>query len=173
MIAMSCNQIIMGKHSSLGPIDPQIGGVACQAVLDEFESAKQDVMTNSSLMNVWNPIIAKYHPTFIGECKNSIKWSEHLADKWLKNVNPAINMDEINKLFISHADSFSHSRHISAAECKSAGLNIVDLEDDHDLQDAVLSLHHCYMIMFDKFKVSKIVENNIGGCYIQHYTPAK
>ena len=29
MIAMSCKEIIMGEQSSLGPIDPQMGGVAC------------------------------------------------------------------------------------------------------------------------------------------------
>lgn len=37
MIAMSCKEIIMGEQSSLGPIDPQMGGIACQAVIDEFE----------------------------------------------------------------------------------------------------------------------------------------
>ena len=31
MIAMSCREIIMGEQSSLGPIDPQMGGIACQA----------------------------------------------------------------------------------------------------------------------------------------------
>src|SRR5690554_5497904 len=33
MIAMSCKSIMMGKQSSLGPIDPQMGGVPCQAVI--------------------------------------------------------------------------------------------------------------------------------------------
>lgn len=28
MIAMSCKEIIMGEQSSLGPIDPQMGGIA-------------------------------------------------------------------------------------------------------------------------------------------------
>ena len=27
MLACSCKKIIMGKHSSLGPIDPQYGGI--------------------------------------------------------------------------------------------------------------------------------------------------
>ena len=33
----------MGKQSNLGPIDPQMGGVACQAVLDEFQKAKDEI----------------------------------------------------------------------------------------------------------------------------------
>jgi ClpP class serine protease len=43
MIAFSCKEIMMGKQSNLGPIDPQIGGVPCQGVLDEFEQAKNDI----------------------------------------------------------------------------------------------------------------------------------
>ena len=62
-----------------------------------------------------------------------------------------------------------HSRHLSKQDCKNAGLNIVDLETNPDLQDAILSLHHCYMILFDKFLISKVVENNIGGRYMQNY----
>ena len=30
MIACSCKEILMGKHSSLGPVDPQIMGIAAQ-----------------------------------------------------------------------------------------------------------------------------------------------
>lgn len=42
MIALSAKEIVMGKHSNLGPIDPQMGGLACQAILDEFKQAKED-----------------------------------------------------------------------------------------------------------------------------------
>ncbi len=37
---------MMGKQSNLEPIDPQIGGVPCQGVLDEFRQAKEDIKTN-------------------------------------------------------------------------------------------------------------------------------
>ena len=30
MIALSCKEIMMGRQSNLGPIDPQIGGVPCR-----------------------------------------------------------------------------------------------------------------------------------------------
>ena len=42
MIAFASKEIVLGKHSNLGPIDPQMGGLACQAVLNEFEQAKED-----------------------------------------------------------------------------------------------------------------------------------
>ena len=35
MTALSCKEIIMGKHSSLGPIDPQIGGIAAHGMVGQ------------------------------------------------------------------------------------------------------------------------------------------
>lgn len=82
-------------------------------------------------------------------------------------------MTNVENLFISHDNSHSHSRHISRKECKRVGLNIIDLESNQDLQDAVLSLHHCYMILFDKWMYSKIVENQQGSTYIHSYSENK
>lgn len=169
MIALSCNTIVMGKQSSLGPIDPQFGGLACQGILDEYKRAVDEVTKNPCALGIWQTIISKYHPTLIGDCENAVKWSKELASKWLQRVNPSINMDEVEKLFISHSDSYSHSRHISRQECLEVGLNIEELEDNQELQDAIMSLHHCYMILFDKWRYSKVVENHIGSIYVQTY----
>lgn len=43
MMACSCKEIIMGKQSSLGPIDPQVNGVPAQAILTEFLNAKKEI----------------------------------------------------------------------------------------------------------------------------------
>lgn len=169
MIALSCNSIVMGKQSSLGPIDPQFNGVACQGIIDEYQRAISDISANPSALGLWQTIIGKYHPTLIGDCENAVKWSKELATKWLKRVNPNIDMQSVENLFISHANTYSHSRHISREECKNVGLKIEYLESSQDLQDAILSLHHCYMILFDKWRYSKIVENHIGGHYLQTY----
>ena len=50
MIACASDEIMMGKHSSLGPIDPQFiinsgqgaNAFPAQAILDQFEIAKED-----------------------------------------------------------------------------------------------------------------------------------
>lgn len=169
MIALSCNSIIMGKQSSLGPIDPQFGGIACQGILDEYQRAITAISVNPNALGLWQTIISKYHPTLIGDCENAVKWSKELASKWLQRVNVNITMNDVEELFISHANSYSHSSHISRDECKNVGLKVEDLESSQDLQDAVLSLHHCYMILFDKWRYSKIIENHIGGHYLQTY----
>lgn len=166
MIAMSCKEIIMGRQSSLGPIDPQMGGVACQMVIDEFNRAVGDVKKNPASLGIWQTIIRQYSPTFLTACEDAIKWSEELAEKWLTEINPNIDMDAIKEVFINHKHSYSHSRRISKEDCKTAGLPIRDLEDNQDLQDVILSLHHCFMILIDMISVVKIVMNHEGRTYI-------
>lgn len=166
MIAMSCKEIIMGRQSSLGPIDPQTNGVACQMVVDEFNRAVEEVKTNPSSLGLWQTIIGKYPPTFLTACSDAVKWSEELAERWLTDVNPKIDMDKVKEVFINHNHSYSHSRHISKDDCLSAGLPIKSLEDDQVLQDTVLSLHHCYMILIDIIPVVKIVMNQDGRAFL-------
>ena len=167
MIAMSCKEIIMGHQSSLGPIDPQMGGVACQAVIDEFRRAVKEVSINPASLGLWQTIIGKLNPTFLTACEDALKWSEELATEWIQEVNQSVNIVDIKNTFLDHNNSYSHSRHISKDDCRKAGLNITDLENDQDLQENVLSLHHCYMILIDMINVSKIVENQDGKCYLQ------
>lgn len=169
MIAMSCKSIIMGEQSSLGPIDPQMGGLACQAVLDEFKDAVSQVSKDPASLGLWQVIISKYRPTDLTACQNAVTWAGKLATDWLSQANPGINVKNVLDVFLNHKHSFSHAKHMSKQECKNAGLNIVDLEANQLMQDAVLSLHHAYMIYFDKFMVSKVVENQQNGSYIQQF----
>ena len=171
MIALSCKEIVMGEQSSLGPIDPQLGGVPCQGVVYEFKRAVREVKKNPASLGLWQSIISKYHPTFLTECENAMKWSEELAKKWLRETYSREELKKIRTVFLNHAKSYSHARQLSKEKCKQAGLKIVDLEANQKLQDAVLSLHHCYMILFDMCPFSKIVENQNASCYIQKYTP--
>jgi ATP-dependent protease ClpP protease subunit len=170
MIALSCTEIIMGKQSNLGPIDPQMGGVACQSVLDEFQQALEDVKTNPSAAALWQVIISKYHPTFLGACKNSIEWSEKLVGEWLsKNMCKGDEKlsKKVLKEFGDHKENKSHARHISTERCKEIGLNILDMESDPDLQDLILTIHHSYMHTFSHSTATKIVENQLGIAYIE------
>lgn len=165
MIAVSCKEIIMGKQSCLGPFNPQIGGVACQSVLKEFEKAKEDIKQNPHALGLWQVMFAKYNPTFLVTCEQAIELSDDLADEILsKTFSDKTKRKEILKAFNNNNTTKVHSRHISKEKCKSVGLNIIDMEDDQHLQDMILSLHHCYMIYLDQTIVTKIVENNIGGC---------
>lgn len=53
MIACSCKSIVMGKQSSLGPYDPQYGGVSAHGLIEEFSTAKQEVAKNPATIPIW------------------------------------------------------------------------------------------------------------------------
>ena len=174
MIALSCKKIIMGKHSSLGPIDPQIEGMPCQAVIDEFDWAQEEILANKDNAFLWQFIISKYHPTFLSSCMNAVDMSEQLAKKWLlesmckgkKNI-----ANKICKHFSSHEKSKTHARHISVDTCKSLGVDIIEMESDNTLQDLVLTVHHAFMHTFSNSGALKIIENHNGVAYIENLPP--
>lgn len=169
MIALSCPTIIMGKESSLGPVDPQFHGLSCQEAVDEFEQAVAEVTSNPASLGLWQLRISKYTPTFLVSCKNALDWSKSYTKNWLaRNYElDEAAATEMSKAFVEHSESKSHSRHISLEQCKKIGLNIVDLENDDELQNLILSLHHAYMIFFDKSIAFKAVENQLGARYLR------
>ena len=169
MIALSCPTIIMGKESSLGPVDPQYHGLSCQEAVDEFEQAVAEVTANPASLGLWQLRISKYTPTYLVSCKNALDWSKSYTKNWLaRNYKlDDASATEMSKPFVEHSETKSHSRHISLEQCKKIGLNIVDLEKDSDLQNLILSLHHSYMIFFDKSIAFKAVENQLGARYLR------
>lgn len=174
MIALSSKEIIMGKNSNLGPIDPQMGGLACQAILNEFEQAKEDIRQNPHSAPLWQAIISKYHPTLLGACRQAIEWSEKMVSDWLHENMCAGDSDKVKKImevFADHTVQKSHARHISKSECEQVGLNINSLEGDQNLQDAVLTTHHAFMHTFSNTGCVKIIENHNGVAYIENSIP--
>lgn len=177
MIACSCNTIVMGKQSNLGPIDPQFRGIPASGVVEEFQRAYDEVKLDRDKIVIWQPILAKYHPTFLGECEKSIAWSKEIVTKWLTDnmLSGADNATDKAKSIVdylsSHGDTKSHSRHIGIDDCASIGLNILRMEDagwGPDLQDVVLTIHHAFMHTFSNSDSVKIIENHLGSAIIQH-----
>lgn len=180
MISLSAKEIVMGKQSNLGPIDPQFGGVSCAGIIEEFDRALNDVNKDPNSALIWNTIISKYHPTFIGDCQKAIDWSDSIVKQWLIENMFKDDSDGSSKAakvvaeLSSHNRTYSHSRHIHSDELKNLGLRIVDLEgldnrsidDCKDLQDCVLTLHHAYMQTMSNTSAIKIVENHNGEAMI-------
>lgn len=68
-----------------------------------------------------------------------------------------------------HDNTLSHARHISIEEAEKL-LNIVRLENDDELQDIVLTVHHSFMHTFANSLAIKIVENHQGGAMMSMRT---
>ncbi|MBS4881200.1 MAG: S49 family peptidase [Firmicutes bacterium] len=180
MIALSSKEIVMGKQSNLGPIDPQFGGMSCAGIIEEFTDACRDVTSNPAMAHVWGPIISKYHPTFIGDCKKAIEWADTIVNKWLMenmfngDADAEVEAKKVVNALSSHNVTYSHSRHIHIEELTALGLKIVPLEgldnrqidDCKDLQDCVLTIHHSFMQTLSGTNALKIVESHAGKAMI-------
>lgn len=173
MIACACKEILMGKQSSLGPIDPQFRGVPAHGVVEEFQRAYEEIKRDQAKIPVWQPIIAKYTPTFIGECEKAIEWSNEMVRDWLlsgmlkEKAEAEATADAIISELSDHSLTKAHSRHLSAEKSRSLGLTIIDLEDDDTLQDLVLSVHHVCIHTLSSTNAFKIIENHNGIASIQ------
>lgn len=163
LIACSCKEIIMGKQSSLGPIDPQVSNVPAQAVLTEFNEAKEEIAINPLTIPLWQTIISKYDPTFIDSCQKSIELSNNILRDSLKD-NMFIEedkevIDNIVGILGSRTETNIHDRHIPFEWCKEMGLKVTALEDSQNLQNNVLSIHHSCMEIFESGTIYKIFAN--------------
>lgn len=173
MIACACKEIVMGAHSSLGPIDPQFGNIPAHGVIEEFKRAHAEIKADPSKIPVWQPIIAKYAPTLIGECEKAIKWSVEMTRDWLLRGMLANEPDKDKKAaailaeLADHALTLSHGRHLSADKCRSLGLKVTMLEDDQNLQEAVLSVHNALIHTLSGTGAYKVIENHNGVAFIQ------
>ncbi len=173
MLACACTQIVMGKHSNLGPIDPQIGGIPANGVLKEFQQAKREVKADPALADVWAMILRRYHPTFLGECAKAVAWSQRIVSEWLETgmfkgeSKAKAKSAKIAKKLFSFGDRAAHARHINLETCQKMGLKVLALEDEpNDLQDRVLTVHHAFMHTLANTNAVKIVENHIGRAMV-------
>lgn len=180
MLACSADEIIMGKHSSLGPIDPQIplqgqyGMKMCpsKAIIDSFEKAKDTSTKSSKELGAYLPILNQYYPGLLEECYSAQKLSTELVSEWLekymfKDDTNAHNLaKKIACRLVDHEEFKSHSRHINHSKASEIGLKITLLEEEQKFQDLVLSVFHATNIAF-QFGVTKIIENHLGGAFIK------
>lgn len=180
MLTCSANKILMGKHSFLGPIDPQfilqtqlgLQMVPAQTILDQFERAKIECQDPKKLGS-WLPILGQYGPALLEQCQNQINLSKELVSKWLKEYMFAGKEDAEQKAinianYLSNHKIFkTHGRHINREQAKEIGLTIEDLESDQDLQDLVLSVFHATTHTFNATNAVKIIENHQGRAFIK------
>lgn len=168
MLACSCREILMGKHSNLGPIDPHLNNIPAYGVIREFKRACRECAKSPALIPIWQSIIGQYRPTFLGRCENAIKWSNAFVSDQLRTVmfkgDPKAKekAKKIVKKLTDYTGNKTHERHIHYDECVNLGLKIIAIESDPILQDLVLTVHHCYMHVFMNGPVFKAIENNLG-----------
>ena len=171
MLALACKEVVMGAHSSIGPIDPRVApGVTARAVIDEFEAARKAIKAEPESASAWQVVLANYRPSLVNESVKAHQWARTLTHGWLVSGMLAGKPDadavagKIVEYLADHAPNLSSTRHIGAERAKGLGINVRLLEDpgQDKLQDAVLSIHHACVQTLTYTGAVKIVENQSG-----------
>ncbi len=180
MLACSCDEIVMGSHSFLGPIDPQfvlqtplgVRLVPAQAILDQFDLACRECQ-DPRKMGPWLPILQQFGPGLIVECQNALALGTALVQEWLQRYmfrsdpNAATKAQAIARFLSDHKYFKSHARHISRDDARRIEMRILNLEDDQVLRDLVLSCFHATTHTFNMTPAVKIIENNNGKTFLK------
>jgi hypothetical protein len=177
MIACGADEIVLGKHSFLGPFDPQfvlqtpLGPrmVPAQSILEQFAQAQQECAGDPSKLGSWVPMLSQYGPDLLVQCQNASDLSKTLVQQWLSQYmfkGDATKAEEVASWLSTHKHFKSHSRFLNRETLLEHGLKVVALEDDQELQDLVLSAYHATTHTFGATAVGKIIENHLGRAYM-------
>jgi hypothetical protein len=180
MLACCADVIVMGKHSFLGPIDPQLviqtplGArmAPAQGIIDQFELAKKECANQENLA-AWIPMLSQYGPDLLVYCDHAIKLSRDLVEDWLKrnmfknDRRSSAKAKAIAAWLSNHQNFHSHGRYISRDEAEEEGLVLEELEADQTLQDLVLSVFHATTHTFSGTNLAKIIENQNGIAFMK------
>ena len=177
MIALGCDRIVMGRQSQLGPTDPQLivgdRSFSAHSIVEQFEEAKQNIAGNPVLAHAWAPVLRSFGPALLQEARKSIVYGRNLVQEWLQkymlaeNDNRAELAKKVSEYF-SSSEHGSHGSRIDRATAKTQHLKIVDLEDNQDLQDEVLTLYHLSTIAFEQGPALKSVLSSNGRMWIKN-----
>jgi hypothetical protein len=180
MMALSADEIVMGAHSQLGPIDPQLTiqtnegprSAPAQAIKDQFELATKECEDPNKLP-AWLPILRSYAPGLLAICDDAAERAKQIVKGTLERHMFAGAEDAAAKA-TGTADWFgdaktllSHGRPVRRDEAREHDVKVKDLEDDGELQDAVLSVHHAALISMSHMPIVKLVENNCDKRILQ------
>lgn len=183
MMAMAADEIVMGAHSQLGPIDPQLTistpegprSAPAAAIREQFDEASKDLAQHPERTAAWLPILRSMSPALLQICVNSETLAKTMVSDWLAkymfhNDDPAEakrKAEHVAEELSAYGKRLSHARRVGREELRGLGLKVVDLEDDPELQDRVLTVHHCFDHTMNSTGVVKLVENQNGKAYVR------
>lgn len=181
MLACSANHIVMGRQSSIGPIDPQfilqttvgVQSIPAHAIIQQFKNAQDDCRDNPRNINSWLPMLSQYGPALLVRCQDQIDFGRQLVENWLgeymfsgeKTDAPKVVAEYLS----NHANFKTHGKHINIDKAVEIGLKIERLEDNQEFQDRVLSAFHATMHAFGSTNTAKIIANHNGNCFLRQF----
>ena len=206
MLACAADSVVMGDHSCLGPVDPQLTflwngapqTMAAHSIVSEFDyllsqgpevagawldgalerkhiDSRHPPALQPQMMQAWSEIVlARYGGMgIIDECRRRMALSHKLVDAFLRRRMLKSDPECENKArelagyFADHDNFLSHGRRVSRATAREKGMTVERLEDDDEMQDAVLSVFHALQLAFSDTLTVKIIENDAGRAFMR------
>lgn len=178
MWAMSADEIVMGAHSQVGPIDPQLSlpsglVIPAGALLGQFREIMDECSNDPSRITAWLPTLQQYPPGLLNICEASDALAKQLVSQWLESYllkefdDSHTRATAIAEWLADSTTHLSHSRALTRDDLTARGLPVTNLEEHPEFQDAVLSVHHATMLTFSGTSATKVVENSRGKSWIQ------
>lgn len=171
MIALSCKEILMGRQSSLGPIDPQLGQFPANVVIKDFVEAEKALATSAQSAPYWQLRLMQYPGGIFRIAKLEVDRSRENVSGWLEenmlsteldSYKRKTKADQIVNYFSDTDRNKAHDRHIGIEELLQLPLNVTRFEADQTLQDHILSVHHATCITLTNANIGRIIENQDG-----------
>jgi len=179
LICCAADEVLMGHHSSLGPTDPQMRiptktgqrWVPAQTIVDQFEEVDEKIQAGESIAH-YTPILSQYDPGLKKEAENLIDLSNELAEEWAEEYmfendqNASSKASTLSQYLSDHTNFLSHNRRIGRTHLEdNTPMKVNELEENQDLQDAVLSVFHAVTATHSHQRYTKIIENQQGDLY--------
>lgn len=74
---------------------------------------------------------------------------------------------KIVRALTAYRQNKGHNRHIHYEDCTKMGLKVEKIEADQELQDLILTVHHCYMHALMNTPSFKMIENHKGIAFVK------
>jgi hypothetical protein len=179
MVALSAERMVLGRQSQLGPIDPQfISGnrtLSAGAILAQWRMARTEIIGNPAVAQAWFPVLQTIGPSLIQEAQNALAYGEQMVADWLETCMFAGDPDATQKAervaahFNDTGLHLAHGRRIDRAEARAQDVVVEDMEDDQDLQEAVLTAYHLATIGFEKSPAVKVLLRNTDRMFVKNW----
>lgn len=179
MLALGCNNIVMGRQSQLGPIDAQLSQAGQQisagAVRAQFEQAATEIIADPRRAHIWAPLLQSLGPSLLQEAQYGLDYGQSFVMEWLENrmfrgqATAKAQAETVAAYFNATSNHKFHGRRINRDEARQQGLSIEDLEVDQALQEAVLSAYHIMTIMFETSPSVKMIVTDAGRNWIKNF----
>ena len=189
MISLAGDGLMLGRQSQLGPIDPQftIGDKihSARAIQEGFAKAKEAIQEDVKLAHLWAPILQNMGPSLVVEANKALSYSKGLVVRWLKKrmfCDMADEMERHEKAeriaayfnaenVTEHGQIHVHGQRIGAEKIQQLGIKLKLLEDDQQLQEAVLTVYHLVTLMFETRNFVKLIATDSGKTWAKMVQP--